>query len=426
MLTKKRFNVSIATQIQTCVPKRTKANCFERVWCFIELCKAEKEGKMVKAAVLTKPGHIEIQEFQKPTLQKGAALCRVLAAGVCGTDKHSYNGETVQYKGTANEIDLPFPIIMGHEIVAEIEEIDEEGSRNLEFDNNTLKPGDRITLCPDVVCGKCYYCKNFPNYPWCDRMLFSYGNMRSCSQPPHLYGGFSEYLYIEPGVRLYKVPDGMPDNLAVLTEIMCVAYTLDKAKEFNSFSLEGFNFGDTLVIQGVGALGLMHVIKARMMGMGKIIVTDISDYKLELAKRFGADITMNVKKTTEEERVERVLEETRGFGADIVVECVGRPFVVPEGLRMLRKAGMYLEPGNFVDCGAIELNIHEICSKNLRIIGMSNHTHTAYRQSMEMMLRSIDQFPWEEFISHEFSLNDTELAVRTSMTDDSMKVLIKP
>ena len=116
-------------------------------------------------------------------------------------------------------------------------------------------------------------------------MLFSYGNMRSCNYGQHLYGGCSEYIYIEPGTRLYKVPDGLPDNMAVLSEVMCVTSALDKAKEFNSFSLEGFNYNDTVVIQGVGPIGLAHVIKARMMGAGKIIVTDISDYKLNLAKR---------------------------------------------------------------------------------------------------------------------------------------------
>lgn len=383
-------------------------------------------SKYSKAAVLHGPGSMEIRSFPVDSPEKGAAVCRMVVSGVCGTDKHSYRGETVQYKGTANEIDLPFPIIQGHENVMIIEEIDGEGSRKLEFGGAVLKPGDRVTMCPDVVCGTCYYCKNFPNYPWCEHMLFSYGNMRSCNDAHHLYGGFSEYIYIEPGTRLYQIPDGLPDEMAVFTEVMCVTYTLDKAKEFNSFSLEGFNFGDTVVVQGSGPLGIAHIIKARMMGAGKIIATDISDYKLDLARQFGADVTMNVNKTTEDERVDLVMQETRGLGADLAVECVGRPHVVPEGLRMLRKAGMYLEPGNFVDCGETGLNIHLICSKNLRIIGMSNHSHNGYRQSMEMMLREKDRFPWEKLISHRFRLDDAEKAVQTSMTDESMKVLIKP
>lgn len=382
--------------------------------------------KSVMAAVLTKPGRIELREFPYPKLEKGSAICRVLLSGVCGTDKHSFQGESVQYKGTENEIDIPLPIIQGHENVMVIEEIDSEAAMALDFDGNLLKVGDRVTMCPDVVCGSCWYCKNFPTYPWCEHMQFSYGNMRSCNDGQHLYGGFAEYIYIEPGTRLYKVPDGLPNSMAVLTEVLCVTGTLDKAKEFNSFSLEGFNFNDTIVIQGCGPLGLAHVIKARMMGAGKIIVTDTSDFKLNLAKEFGADIVLNTKKTLEDERVSLVMQNTHGRGADLVVECVGRPFVVPEGLKMLRKAGMYLEPGNFVDCGETPINIHEICSKNLRIVGMSNHTHVGYRAHMEMMERSMSMFPWDKFISHSFSLTEAEEAIKTSMTDNSMKVLIDP
>ncbi len=383
-------------------------------------------AKMVKAAVLVEPGRIEIQEFPMPKLGKGAAIGRMVMAGVCGTDKHTYKGESVQNKGTKNEIQIPYPIIQGHENVLIIEEIDREGSLNLEYDGNILKPGDRVTMCPDVVCGKCWYCKNMPSYPWCEKLQFSYGNMRSCLDGNHLYGGFAEYIYIEPGTRLYKIPDALPDKVAVLTEVLCVTWTLDKAKEFNAFSLEGFNFNDTVVVQGVGPLGLAHVIKARMMGAGKIIVTDISDYRLNLAREFGADIAINVKNTTEEERIELVMQETRGRGADIVVECAGIPSVVPEGLRMLRKAGMYLEPGNFVDTGGVMLNIHEICAKNLRIVGMCNHTHNSYQACMEMMVRSLDWFPWDKFVSHVYPLAQAEEAIKKGMAEDSMKVVIAP
>ena len=380
----------------------------------------------VRSAVLTRPGKIEIREFDMPSLSAGGAIAKVRLAGICGTDKHSFRGESVQYKGTKNEIDLPFPIIQGHENVIEIADISPEGAKNLEFDGRVLKPGMRVTMCPDVTCGKCWYCKNMPSYPWCEKLVFSYGNMRSCEDGNHLYGGFSEYMYIEPGTRLYAVPDGLPDEVAVLTEIMCVAYSLDKAKEFNSFSLEGFNFDDTVVIQGVGPLGLAHLIKARMMGAGKIIVTDISPYRLEIARAFGADICLNAAETTEQERIELVRQETDGRGADIVCECVGKPMVVPEGLKMLRKAGMYLETGNFVDCGSTPINIHEICANALRIVGMVNHTHNSYRQMMDMMLRSLDQFPWEKFVSHIYPLEQTAEAIYKSMQPDSMKVAIRP
>ncbi|MGI6168434.1 MAG: zinc-binding dehydrogenase [Christensenellales bacterium] len=383
-------------------------------------------SKIARAAVLKGPGQMEIQEFPIPQPAQGAAVGRMISSGICGTDKHSYKGETKQNAGTAAETDVAFPLIQGHENVLVIEEISEEGSRFLDFHGDVLKPGDRVTMCPDVVCGTCHYCTHFAYYPWCERPHFCYGNTRSCTDAPHLFGGFSEYIYIEPKTRLYKVPEELSDDMAVLTELMCVTYTLDKAKEFNSFSGEGFSFNDTVVIQGVGPLGLAHIIKARMLGAGKIIATDISDYKLQLAKDFGADVVINSAHTTPEQRIELVLQETRGLGADIVVECVGKPFVVPEGLAMLRKAGMYLEPGNYVDCGGTDINMHIICSKNLRIIGMCNHAYTGYRPSMEMMLRHKDNFPWAKFISHKFPLDQTEQGLITSMSDESMKVVIMP
>lgn len=109
-------------------------------------------SKKARAAVLVKPGLMEIREFDLPQPEKGAALCRVLSVGVCGTDKHSYRGETVQYKGTENEIDLPFPIIQGHEIAMEIVAIDEEAAQNLSFDGDYF--GDWEGLTYDEIVAK--------------------------------------------------------------------------------------------------------------------------------------------------------------------------------------------------------------------------------------------------------------------------------
>jgi L-iditol 2-dehydrogenase len=247
----------------------------------------------------------------------------------------------------------------------------------------------------------------------------------SATNPPHLFGAFAEYMYLLPKAYLYKVPDKLSNDMASLTELMCVTYTLDKAKEMFAFDGEGFEFGGSVVIQGCGPLGLAHVIKARMMGAGKIIVTDISDYKLNLAKEFGADICLNVLKTTPEERIDIVRQETHGFGANVVCECAGVPSVVPEGLEMIRKCGVYLEAGHFVDVGPIEINMHKVCAKDIRIVGMNNHAATGYRPTMEMMLKYENDFPWHKFISHKYKLDQYEEAIKKSMTPESMKVVVE-
>ena len=122
----------------------------------------------VRAAVLTAPGRYEVQEFPKPELADGALLMQVEMSGICGTDKRTYAGETKQYAGTPAETDTPFPIIQGHENVGIIAEITPQAAERIEFYGRTLKVGDRITHCPDLVCGQCYTCKHVMGYVWCD------------------------------------------------------------------------------------------------------------------------------------------------------------------------------------------------------------------------------------------------------------------
>ncbi len=381
----------------------------------------------VKAAVLTAPRTVEIQQFKYPKLVKGGAIIRTELAGICGTDKHTYKGECRQYAGTPQETTTPFPIIQGHENVGIIEDIDALGAKNLEFDGQELKVGDRVVMCPDVACGHCWFCKHIHDYPWCDT-LHSYGNSYCCENAPHLFGGFSEYMAIMPDVKLYKVPEGMSAEVAMFAELFDVTYSLDKAKELYAFDGEGFAFGDTVVIQGAGPLGIMHLIKARLLGADKVIMTDWSEYRLNIAKQYGADITLCLKNTTMEERIDIVKQATGGRGGDVVVECAGEPEAFTEGVEMVRKAGVYLIVGNFVDVGReVQLKPHVICSKNLRIMGVGNHPLSGYNPSLRMMQRYQGQYPFDKLITDRFSINQVKQAIEKSMDYEScMKIAIDP
>ena len=106
-------------------------------------------------------------------------------------------------------------------------------------------------------------------------------------------------MYFKPGTFFYNVPENISPKVAVLAELMACAASLDKLKDFSSYSIEGFTSGDTVVVFGVGPLGLLHVAKLGIMGAGKVICIDKSDYRLDLAKKFGADLTINVDKTSQ-------------------------------------------------------------------------------------------------------------------------------
>ena len=146
-------------------------------------------------------------------------------------------------------------------------------------------------------------------YVWCDHSQ-CYGNSFTSAEPPHLLGGWAEYLYLRPDTFVYKVPDGLSPRVAVLAELMACTASLDKLKEFSSYALEGFNSGDTVMVIGAGPLGLLHVAKADMMGAGRIIASDLSAYRLDWARRCGADETLDVVRDLRSERIERVRELT--------------------------------------------------------------------------------------------------------------------
>lgn len=384
--------------------------------------------KTVKAAVLESPMKLAIERFPYPKLKDDAIILEIELCGICGTDKHLYRGEAQLYSGTHAETKVPYPIILGHEIVGKVVEIGKQALKYMHIFGESIKLGDRVVICPDIFCGRCFYCQNYSGFIWCDNIK-TYGNNLSCKDPPHLFGGWAQYMYLLPGTYIFKVPDDIDLKTAVLTEPMVVTYNLDKAKEFYSMSREGFAPGDTVVIQGVGPLGLLHLIKARILGAGDIIAIDTSDFRLAVAEEFGADYVINARKTTFSERVAQIHDLTHGLGADLVVECTGVPQVVEEGFELVRKGGMYIITGMFVDMGTISVNPHRhFCAKNIRLLGQTNHPPTGYIPTMKLFDKYKRYFPpFDKLVTHVFSLEDAKKAIDISMdAEKTLKVAINP
>ncbi|MFQ5793979.1 MAG: zinc-binding dehydrogenase [Candidatus Bipolaricaulia bacterium] len=213
-----------------------------------------------------------------------------------------------------------------------------------------------------------------------------------------------------------------------MTELMAVTFNLDKAKQFYSMDGEGFGTGATVVVQGVGPMGLLHVVKSRILGAGDIIAIDGSTFRLEMAKRFGADYTINIREMTAEERIERVRELTDGRGADLVVECAGVAEAILEGLEMARRGGMYIVAGVFADVGEVMINPHRhLAARGIRLIGLTNHPPTAYLPSLKLIEKFKNTFPFDEFVTHEFGIEEAEAAMQQAFDiDHAMKVVIAP
>jgi threonine dehydrogenase-like Zn-dependent dehydrogenase len=375
----------------------------------------------VLAATLVKPGKYEIREYPLPEPAAGCVLIRMEMSGICGTDKHTFQGYTAQYGGRQ----LEFPIIQGHENVGTIAAIGGDG-KYADFEGVALREGDRVVVGANVACGECYYCRHdFPYY--CCEKTTDYGNNLSAKNPPYLFGGWAQYMYVMPGSFLVKVPDDLPSEVAVLTEIFAVSVGLDRAKQMSAFPNESFRFDDTVVVLGVGPLGMCFLMKARMLGAGTIIAVDKSEYRLNFAKRLGADFGVNVESMSKAERLKMVKDLTHGRGADMVIECAGVPEAVPEALEMLRVGGLLVEAGNFSDLGEVAISPHRhICAKNARILGVGGEEPAAYGPGMRQMARYMKNYPLREFVTHRYGLRDVDAAMKKSVEAESMKVVLEP
>ena len=376
-----------------------------------------------RAATLVQPGRNEVRGY--PVAEPGprAALIKNELSGICGTDKHTYQGFTTQYAGAPNASSTPFPIIQGHENVGTIEAVSGDVR---DFEGGPLGVGDRVVLGPNVTCKQCHACTHGFPIALCSN-IEDYGNTMSASEPPHLFGGWAEYMYAIPGSYIYRVPDELPSHVAVLAEVFAVTAGLDRAKQASVFPSEAFLFDDTVVVYGVGPLGLCHVMKARMLGAGTIIAVDLSDPRLDFAARIGADHVINAASVGAEQQLEFVRDLTRGRGADVVVECAGVPEVVPMCIDLLRPGGLLLEVGNFSDLGEVSISPHRhLCSKGIRIIGVPGNEPGAYSPGMRQLARYRRSYPVDEMVSDRYSLEGVDAAVNQSVHPDSLKVVSEP
>jgi threonine dehydrogenase-like Zn-dependent dehydrogenase len=371
----------------------------------------------VRAAVMKRPGVIAVEQFPLPEPGPGAVILEMSMSGICGTDKHTFRGETSQYAGTPHERRIQYPLICGHENVGRIAAT---GGPVLDSEGRPLRPGDRVVPAANVSCGRCWFCRGGLPYYMCER-LEDYGNSLNCVRAPHLFGGWSEYMYLLPETKLFRVPDALPDHVAVLTEPMAVTHGFDRARRLND------TFAEAVVVYGVGPLGMCHLIKARLMGAGKLIAIDRFPTRLAHAAEFGAEELLDATELEPDELVARVREQTGGRGADIVLDCSGVPATFATSLRMARVGGTVVEAGAFVDMGAVEVNPNaDICTRNVAVIGIGGETAESYVPAMELLARNLDRLPLERLVSHRLGLEQAERAVQLAQRDEAMKVVLSP
>ncbi len=347
-----------------------------------------------KAAVFLGSGvPFEIREYPLPKVEPGAILVRIRRGNICGSDLHTWRGESA--RGVAEK-----PQIIGHEMVGQVHELG--AGVTTDSAGQPLKVGDRVTYCYWSPCGRCYNCLHGQPQA-CPRT-----NSRmdlSCEDPPYFQGAFAEYFYLRPvGQYVFKVPDDLPDELVAPAN--CAL-----SQVFFGLHQAGVALGDTVVIQGAGGLGINAIAVAREMGAATIIVVDQYPERIELAKAFGADHVIDIKQyPTPRDRIGQVRQLTKGLGADLVAELTGVPQAAREGVGMVRAGGRYLWIGNIRGGQGVELDPSSIIRGNRTIFGIGLYEPWALYRALELLERTKNKYPFHRVLSHTFKLEEINAA----------------
>jgi len=339
----------------------------------------------MKAAVWYGGKDIRIEEMPKPEIKDDAVLIRVKAAGICGSELHAYAGVSKRR--------VP-PLIMGHEFAGEVEEV----GKNAEG----VEKGDRVVVEPIIRCETCEQCMS--------------GRSNICSNMKliglHLPGAFAEYVAV-PAEKCYPMPNSLTFEEGSTTEPLSVG--------IHAVNRASIKLGDTVAILGAGVIGLMTLQAAKLMGAGKLFVTDLMDYRLNLARKLGADMVINSKK---EDPVKKILELTNMKGVDAVLEAVGIQATMQQAMSMVKKGGNITAIGMLAR--TMDLEMLDAVAKETEIRGSYGYTPSEFKSALNLI--DAGRADVKSVITHVFSLSDIGKGFETlhEEKDEVVKVVIKP
>ncbi|PKW16774.1 zinc-binding dehydrogenase [Saccharopolyspora spinosa] len=366
-----------------------------------------------KAAVLTKYLEpLELQELPLPNeLAPEALLVRMEASTVCGSDHKLWAGRM------GGALPLRLPLIPGHEFAGRIVRFG-PGDRVDSF-GTPLRLGDRITFVHSN-CGHCDYCSLHHLPALCtNRDMYTF---TSSEIPPHLFGGFSEYVHVFPRSGRVRVPDTV--DSAIASASSCALRTV-----VHSFERLGtVEPWQTLVIQGSGPLGLFATAMADHLGAGRIIVIGGPADRLALARRYGATDTIAIADHAEgDARVEAVLELTGGKGADAIIELSGARTAFTEGLRMMRVAGRYIITGPMDEPGTeVEIRPGYLTGKQVNIMGAWSADISHYWKALRFLEKTADKYDFAAMTTARYPLTEATTALERMGAYADIKPVVIP
>ncbi|WP_338448731.1 zinc-binding dehydrogenase [Niallia oryzisoli] len=345
-------------------------------------------GKKILAAVAVAEKETALHEFELPDISPEEGILRVEITGICGTD--------VSYYRHFQE-----PKILGHHVVGYIEKIGD-----LAANKWGLKEGDRVAMEEYIPCGQCKACRT-GSYRSCTFTDPRSGGIRYGTVPitlqPSLWGGFSQYMYLHPNSVLHKIADHVPAVEAALT--------LPLANGFEWMSIEGkVRTGQVVAIYGPGQQGLACGLAAKAAGATVIMIGRSSSLRrLTLARELGMDYIIN---TSTDDLYSRMEQITEGKMADLVLDVTsGGTTPVTDSISIAKKGGTVLL-GAYKYQTIPELDIDTVIKKQLTLKGVRGHSYESVQMATELI--SSGRFPLSKLNSHNYRLDQVDLALRTA------------
>lgn len=344
-------------------------------------------------ANMVEPGTLEFVDYPLPEPEPGALLVKVLRANVCGSDLHTWRGKH-PVKKTGG---------LGHEMLGEVIAIGD--GRTLDGRGEPLRVGDRVVYTYFQTCRSCAQCLR-GQYNLCDNAYEQFG--KQPSEPPHFHAAFATHCYVHRDQHVFVVPDALPDVSVAGANcaLSQVLYGIDSV---------GVRYGESVLIQGAGGLGLSAIAVARERGARRVVVVDGVEARLEQARAFGADETVLL---TDHEGIDALTAAvTAAFGGaepDVVIEVAGVPAAFADGVRLVRRGGRYLVMGNLSPGQSIDYDPGLITRRSLTIHHVDRYDGRYLWKALQFLERHRDRYPFDGLVDAEFAFHDVEEALVAS------------
>lgn len=336
-------------------------------------------------AVMVSPGKIEFNEVDVPELKPGQVLLKIVRIGVCGSDIHVYHGKHPY---------TSYPVVQGHEIAAEVV--------SFAPDVKVFKVGDKVTVQPQVVCGKCYPCTH-GNYHICDDLKVM-GFQTT--------GMASEYFAVDSS-KVLKLPDSMSFDEGALVEPVAVAC--------HALRRSGMDVkGKKVLVLGAGPIGNLVAQAAKAKEASKVMITDLSKFRLDLAVNCGIDAAVNPSET---DLSKAIVDEFGPDKADLILECVGSQPTMTQAVNNARKGSNIVVVGVFPD--EVKVNMGLVQDRELKLIGILMYKEEDFKEAIQLL--SDKKIVTDGLITDYFEFKDYLDAYKhiENRKDKAMKVMIK-